>query len=254
MRRGPGRVWRRSGIAAKAYRAQRRRGGPRERRRAWRKGSRGSQWQGRSDGGSRRSLRAPHGNWRRPRRRGPSGTAPLRDCGGHWHAQAAARRHARAGRSRRLPDGWPQRGTQSEIDLEAARAECVRPPEALERIGEPPLPQELGAEVEMALGTSTSRFDWHALLVPARHACKLWRVAAGAARTMGRDGFALWVRSTDALRLDRVVIVSSLHVRPSPSRGAKADIRVRGSAARILRFKDGVKVPLRAAPPTRADR
>jgi hypothetical protein len=117
--------------------------------------------------------------------------------------------------------GGTQRGTQSEIDLEAACAECVRPPEALKRIGEPPLPQELGAETEMALGTSTSRFDWHALLVPARHACKLLRVAGGAARTTGRDRCALWVRSTDALRFDGVVIVGSLHVHPSKAGAQK---------------------------------
>ena len=45
--------------------------------------------------------------------------------------------------------GVQQRRAQPEVDLEAARAEGVRAPEALERIGEPPLPHELGAELEL---------------------------------------------------------------------------------------------------------
>ena len=42
-----------------------------------------------------------------------------------------------------------QRRAQPEVDVEAARAEGLRAPEALERLGEPPLPHELSAELEM---------------------------------------------------------------------------------------------------------
>ena len=68
-----------------------------------------------------------------------------------------------------------QRGAQPEVDLEAARTEVVRAPEALERSGEPPLSHELGAELEMTSGAYRSRLDSRAPLVLARHA---WSIAA----------------------------------------------------------------------------
>ena len=58
--------------------------------------------------------------------------------------------------------GVQQCRAQPEVDLEAARAERVRVPEALERVAKPPLPHELGAELEL-------------LLVLARHP---WSIAA----------------------------------------------------------------------------
>ena len=58
------------------------------------------------------------------------GTLELDDCGGFL-------------------TGVQQRRAQPEVDLEAACAEGARAPEALERSGEPPLPHELGAELEL---------------------------------------------------------------------------------------------------------
>ncbi len=51
-----------------------------------------------------------------------------------------------------LPTEVEERRAQAEGNLEAARAGGVCPPEALERVGEPPLPHELRAALEMALG------------------------------------------------------------------------------------------------------
>ncbi|MFI5280834.1 MAG: hypothetical protein ACHQU1_10075 [Gemmatimonadales bacterium] len=45
--------------------------------------------------------------------------------------------------------GVQQRRAQSEVDKETASAERVRAPKALERLGEPPLPHEFGAELQM---------------------------------------------------------------------------------------------------------
>ena len=48
-----------------------------------------------------------------------------------------------------LLTGVQQRRAQPEVDLEAARPEGVRAPEDFERVGESPLPHELGAELEL---------------------------------------------------------------------------------------------------------
>jgi hypothetical protein len=60
-----------------------------------------------------------------------------------------------------------QRRAQPEVDLEAARAEVMRAPEARERIGEPPLPHQLGTELELALGVLSSRLASHARSIAA---------------------------------------------------------------------------------------
>ena len=66
--------------------------------------------------------------------------------------------------------GVQQRRAQPEMDLEAVRTESLRPPEVLERIGEPPLPHELGAELELARGSFSCRL---VRLVLIRHTCSL---------------------------------------------------------------------------------
>lgn len=71
--------------------------------------------------------------------------------------------------------GVQQRRPQPEVDEEPASTERVRAPEALECLGEPPLPHELGAELELTLRASRSRLDRRARLVFARHA---WSIAA----------------------------------------------------------------------------
>ena len=56
-----------------------------------------------------------------------------------------------------LLTGVQQRRAQPEVDQEAARAERVRAPEALEGVGEPSPSHQLGAELELALGVSRHR-------------------------------------------------------------------------------------------------
>ena len=68
--------------------------------------------------------------------------------------------------------GVQQRRAQPEVDKEPARAERVRAPKALERLGEPPLPHELGAELELVL----ARHAWSVAALPigARVSVRTW--------------------------------------------------------------------------------